>query len=240
MGSKGIVADCCETSQIVNITIKKPTPRYINEFIGLKCAPDLLLANIYPDAKEITESMGAYNAVRSCLRRDFPLNDPSTTMLAVADGSTPRTGALFAFRSKWGCISVDPNMQDKPGSLERWKKISRLHTHRLTIQDFLENQDMCYSPKLVIAAVHSHVSLQDICEAVRSHPNVAIIAMPCCIDLSLQAKPVAEYEDWSIWSPERTVRIYCGFIHRGKFYNQQYPLIPRLQKDAEPEEYYSD
>src|SRR6185295_14541542 len=38
--------------------------RHINEFFRLDCAPDLLRLRLFPNSKEITESMAAYHAVR--------------------------------------------------------------------------------------------------------------------------------------------------------------------------------
>lgn len=35
---------------------------YITEFIRLECSPDIMSKHLFPDAKEITESMGAFNA----------------------------------------------------------------------------------------------------------------------------------------------------------------------------------
>src|SRR5579872_7431860 len=52
-----------------------PALRYLNEFTKLKCAPDLLAWGLFPNAKEITESLGAYNAIRKHIRWD--LGDPT-------------------------------------------------------------------------------------------------------------------------------------------------------------------
>ncbi|HUS51341.1 MAG TPA: hypothetical protein VMZ91_14325, partial [Candidatus Paceibacterota bacterium] len=64
-----------ETNSEVILQIKKPSLRYLNEFTRLKCGSDLLRSKVFPNAKEITESMGAYNALRTHLQGDFPLGD---------------------------------------------------------------------------------------------------------------------------------------------------------------------
>ena len=104
--------------------------RYINEMMGLSCFPDLLEMRIFPNGKEITESMAVYNFIRN--KQDwFELNDPEVVVIAVGDGCTPRTAAMFAFRSAWQCYSVDPNM--------KWKnrgRVKRLTCLKDKIEDF--------------------------------------------------------------------------------------------------------
>jgi len=58
--------------------------KYINEFMKMyKSAADLLVLGIYPNGKEITESFGAFNAIRSKLKHD--LSDPNHTVVCIAD-----------------------------------------------------------------------------------------------------------------------------------------------------------
>lgn len=47
------------------LVIRRPTLRHLDLFLRLRCASDLVAWGVYPDAKEITESMGAYEAVVS-------------------------------------------------------------------------------------------------------------------------------------------------------------------------------
>lgn len=84
--------------------------RYVDEFLGLRCAPELLEMRLFPNGKEITESMSAYSAARkyvSCLP-GFALNDPNVSVICVGDGHQPRTATLFAMRTAWSTYSVDP------------------------------------------------------------------------------------------------------------------------------------
>lgn len=99
--------------------------RYIEEFIKLnKSASDLLLLNVFPNAKEITESYAAFNAIRSKLK--FDLSDPNVAAVCVGDGYSPRTAALLAFRTNFQCISVDPGLNKN--KIDFWTT----HIQRLT------------------------------------------------------------------------------------------------------------
>ncbi len=100
-----------ETNNSISLSVPKPSLRYLDEFTNLKCAPDLLSQHLFPNAKEITESMGAFNAYRKCLISKCPPDNPFTMVVAVGDGVSPRTGAVFAIRTQFTCISVDPQLR---------------------------------------------------------------------------------------------------------------------------------
>ena len=53
------------------------------------------------NAKELSESFACFNAARVHLAETFLPSDPHVTLLAIGDGLTPRTAALFAFRTAW-------------------------------------------------------------------------------------------------------------------------------------------
>ena len=112
--------------------VRKPSLRYLDEFIKLKCSPDLLKSNLFPNAKEITESMGVYNAVRRNLQKEYSLASPDICCLVIGDGHVPRTASLFAMRTRWTVFSIDPKLRlngvprlllsaksTEPGAIER-------------------------------------------------------------------------------------------------------------------------
>ena len=148
----------------------RPLFRYINELWNCKCFPDLCLLGLFPNAKELTESAAAYNALRS-KARVFELGDPEVTLIAVADGCTPRTAALFAFRTAWGAISIDPRLRKTD-----WPRIQRLTCIAKKVEDCAP----AHFTKLVIAAVHSHAPLGVVCERFTGETRV-VVAMPCCV-----------------------------------------------------------
>lgn len=84
--------------------------RYVNEMLKLACSPELVRLKVFPDAKELTESLAVNNAIRTHLAEEFAPGDERVTLIAVGDGNTPRTAALCAFLTKWQCVAVDPEM----------------------------------------------------------------------------------------------------------------------------------
>lgn len=126
------------------------------------------------------------------------LGDEDVHVVCVGDGNTPRTGALFAYRSHWTVHSVDPRLNAKP----KFTSIRRLTLHQDPIQDFHVSCDQA-----IIVAVHSHAPLEAAMRAVDAR-DVLVVAMPCCVEQTLDAPPVAEYADWGVHSPKRTIKVW--------------------------------
>jgi len=174
---------------------------YLHELTRLRCAPDLLAMGLFPNAKEVTESFAAYHAVRSHLP-GFSLSDRSITLLAVGDGVTPRTGATFALRSAWSCISIDPALRDD--NIRRvCSRVERLRAIPLHVQ-FVEPIEC---DRAIIVAVHSHAKLEDAVRSVRAR-EVAVVAMPCCVPQPLATPPDVEFVDPGIASPQNRVLVW--------------------------------
>ncbi len=168
----------------------------------------MLALKLFPNAKEITESFGAYAAVRRHLHLDF--SDPSISVLCVGDGHAPRTAATFAMRSCWMCFSVDPNM--RPRGWER--KIERLHAYRDAVKGFgngwnpPEEHYRKYS-RCIMVGVHSHASLiSSISAARRLSKNVSVVSIPCCVKHDYDAMWHERYDDAEIMSPHRNVYVW--------------------------------
>lgn len=182
--------------------------RYLDEFVRFSRSPELLSLKLFPNAKEITESFGAYAAVREHLRLDF--GDPSICVLAVGDGFVPRTAATFAMRSRWTCFSVDPNMRDRGWS----RKVERLHAYRDLVKCF---GDGWVPPKdhwrkysrCVLVGVHSHASLiSSISAARRLSGRISVASIPCCVKHDYDRPADVVYEDREIMSPARRVHVW--------------------------------
>ena len=203
MGSRSSLIDYRDTESQITVQIKRPSRRYLDEMFRLKCMADLLAWGVYPNAKEFTESAAAYEAVK---REWGPESfGEDVVVLCVGDGSTPRTAALFACRTKWLSVSVDPQLSWSP--LE--SKISRLLCLRHKVEAL--NTDECLSHvcgrELVVVAVHSHANLENVA---RFRPKL-VVAIPCCVPQTYQGRPPdREYDDWGIHSPCRTVKIWRG------------------------------
>ena len=187
--------------------------RYVTEFMQLGCATELLQNNLFPDAKELSESFGAFNAWRNHLSTTFRADDDDVTLISVGDGQTPRTAALFAYRTKWQCIAVDPEMNEKGQTYD----IQRLQHFRAKIEEL-----RIKTKRALIVMVHAHVSLEaTLASITTSDGTCGCIALPCCnwyaaIDTDHHPKVTPEYQDMSIFSPHRSARIWanlpCGMI----------------------------
>lgn len=197
MGKPDIIENVSEAQDVVNVSIKQKSARYFDEFVNLRCAPDLLSYGLFPNAKEITESMAAFHAWRKYFRFLDP-GDPDISVCVVGDGSTPRTAALFAMRTAWQVWSVDPALRVQTTS---WKRINRLYVKN----DKIEKHNNKWFDLVVL--VHAHVLLSDI-EAMSDN----IICIPCCYPQNefRGRQPDIDYWDYGIWSPKRNVKIWRG------------------------------
>jgi hypothetical protein len=170
--------------------------KYLDDFIALKCAPDLLALKVFPNIKEITESQSAYYACK----RLFRPTDESVTAVCVGDGSTPRTGALLAFRTKWNVFSVDPALARKA---DEYSSVQRLTVVPKKIEDFELHTD---GPMLIVA-VHSHAKLS-VCLSKLSGTSVHVVSMPCCYPDDIKQSPDKHKADYGIMSPKCDVNTW--------------------------------
>lgn len=190
-----------ETSEgILTINVRMPNLSRLDAFMRLACAGDLLALKVFPNAKEISESMAAFAAVRFQAGNPEAMRAPATVVV-VGDGATPRTAAMFAFRTRWNVISIDPALRLDP----RWSAIKRLTIFPGKIEDWpgIETEE-----PVVVVAVHSHAPLEVAWEKVRTASRKIAVAIPCCVSQELPFPPVREFEDFGIFSPKRLVRVW--------------------------------
>lgn len=165
---------------------------YLNRFMSMKCAPDLLLLGMFPNAKEITESFAAFEAMTH-LPYDFK---DDIQIVVVGDGTKPRTGAVFAFRSAWSVISLDPLMKKTDYD------IKRLTAYQARMEDLTFEFDK----PTVIVCVHSHAKLSVCLERIKA-PKRYLINIPCCVKPDIGI-PMLRYDDPNLQSEKNTVEIY--------------------------------
>jgi hypothetical protein len=212
-------------SQFSQVTVPIPTLKYLNNFIRLnKSAKDILDIGVFPDAKEITESFAAHDAVTHKLGLSYEfLKKINPLILVAGDGSTPRTGVTFAFKTKFNVVSIDPNNNEKDYSSVRRLLVLKKRLGDPEFLDLLENdpyppfidwENGGYSRRpIILVGVHSHIP-ED--ELIAFHKVVgkalfAVVEIPCCYPqqyLKAFGKPTIEYIDWGIHSEKRTVRIW--------------------------------
>jgi hypothetical protein len=156
--------------------------------------------------------MGAYHAV--CKYVPVARDNPVVRVIVVGDGTTPRTGALFAFRSNWQCYSVDPKMNHKwvsdhkDGYDQNEGNIRRLHVIPYTIEEYGRwfTKYRSLQHPLIVVAVHAHVAAQTIVESLPCADY--LVCIPCCVPQHLGDKPCISYQDINIWSPLHEVKIW--------------------------------
>lgn len=166
---------------------------YGNRFISMKCAPDMLAAGLFPNLKEITESFAAFEA--TC-HLPYSYNDPNINVVCVGDGCSPRTAAMFAYRSKWTTYSIDPLLRNKS-----W------NVHRMTFYPSrIEDVSLEFKTPTIIVCVHSHAKLTHCVKSIQA-PVRHIINIPCCVKPDIK-NPVFTYKDVHIHSEKNLVEIY--------------------------------
>lgn len=182
-----------------------PITRHVAEFLALRCAPDLLELPLWPKggaAKEITESMAAFVAVRRALRGPERFGDRSIKMYDVGCGVAPRTAALFAFRTSWDTVAIDPKLRD-------WNWRDREGVRRVEyVPERIEDVRFEHAGLAVVTLVHAHVAVVDALRAIEA-PLYLVAAIPCCQPHELPGvEPDFEYADFGCWSPKRRVKVW--------------------------------
>jgi hypothetical protein len=205
------IGERTESQGSVQLTLPMPTTRYVDQLLSSRCREELIMNRVFPNAKEVTESFAAVDAARRWAAVGF--DDDDVTAVVVGDGSTPRTAATLALRTRWRCLSVDPAL--RPDRVAEWPlPIRRLELRSQRVQALDEPID----GRCIVLAVHAHVELQKAVAAVERCGGdvVAAVAICCCgyrhdltgYDLA------ADFEDWGIWSPERRVRVWTQAVPR--------------------------
>jgi len=176
------------------------SPKYLEEYLGLDCHVDLDTLKMFPNAKEITESMGTFNAVWNYVCPNlFGPRDGNVALVSVGDGCTPRTAALFACRTAWHCWSIDPRLRTRDTPIKRLTCIiGKIEDSALDLTAF---------GHVVAVLVHSHATIKDTLYGIKAK-RLHIVAMPCCVPLNIADKPFLGYHDTHIWSPHNLLKIW--------------------------------
>lgn len=181
------------------MTVPTPSARYFDELCSLNCAGDLM--RFFPNAKELTESFACFNAVRKMLgSASFAEN---LTCLVPGDGTAPRTAALFALRTRWNVVSVDPIM--KPRWVLGRHRIERLTARKLKV----EALEVLVAERVVVVSCHSHASL--LAGLLRvSAERYDVISLPCCVPDDI-GSPTKTWLDRGCWSPQNRINAYMDW-----------------------------
>lgn len=205
---------------------------YLDQFLQLKCAPDLITMGLFPNSKEITETFAVWRALKGYI---LPLLSTSTSsidnrqnaIIVVGDGMTPRTAALCAYLTKglWQCYSVDPMLQydtyaDMPfisrrsittaDHCEQWKTIKGLRMARAKIQTL-----SIQCRQAIIVMMHAHVTIEDSIASIdASEGIVGLVTCPCCKWAPFQQEwlgqpPHHQYTDLRLLSAKNQMNVWC-------------------------------
>jgi len=152
--------------------------RYVNQFLGLRCAPDVLgtvgaLGN--KAAKEITESMAVIRRMRGitlAAPMEYGLID------LCAGNALTSVLAVHMLPVKWAS-AVDKRERNR-----RWHKARRFQYHVDDIYDNMVINHVCakYKDPIVIIAVHACGQLAErVIELYQNTPEARhLVLMPCC------------------------------------------------------------
>ena len=169
--------------------------KHLERFFKLNTAPDIMALKVFPNLKEISESMAAFVAVKDHI--PYALKDPSVSVVVVGDGHTPRTGVLFARLTAWNVYSIDPVLRIAD------YKTDRLFLVKKKVEDILP----LVANKVVIVSVHSHASAMDSIGSTVANDKW-FINIPCCVPCDYKENPVYSYIDDGILSPKNKIDIY--------------------------------
>lgn len=203
---------------------------YLDQFLQLKCAPDLITMGLFPNSKEITETFAIWTALR---RHIFPqlstssMDNRQNAIIVVGDGMTPRTAALCAYLTKgaWQCYSVDPMLQydtyadttfinrrsiTTADHCKQWQSIKGLRMARAKIQTV-----SIQCRQAIVVMMHAHVAIEDAVAAVdASEGIVGIVTCPCCQWAPFQQEwlgqaPHQQYTDLRLLSVKNQMNVWC-------------------------------
>ncbi|KAF0757834.1 hypothetical protein AaE_004135 [Aphanomyces astaci] len=158
--------------------------RYLDEFVGdLTCSAQMLAWGLFPDAKEVSETMGVFNAVRKLGLHEKDTAPPGVHdgIVIVGDGVTPRTAAMFAYRTKgWTCYSVDPIMKVSTSDAQvPWDGGALANV--VSVCDKIENIRIRLR-KAIVVLVHAHVTIEQAMVAIDATEVVAVLTLPWYIN----------------------------------------------------------
>lgn len=205
----------------LQITLRFPNLSLLEEFWQLSCAPDIMALKVIPDVKELTEALGIFYELKHFIYKEgYKEQHPKLLITVVGDGSTPRLGALCAFRTWADVISIDPQMKLK----NLWPKhIERLAVYNKRFEDvasdLLSNVAPQYDRRVWLLP-HSHINMNLFVKTLHDNrvnkQDDILITNPCCVSSHFSGdyayfyknpgwRLVKDKTNWGIHSPYRRI-----------------------------------
>jgi len=186
----------------------RPHDGYVDEFLRLPCAGDVLRCAVFPNSKEVSESMAAFEAVRRTLidaGRGSLLGDPDVVLYDVGSGRKPRTAALAAHRTRWSCVAIDPILDR---TTAHWRRVARLRVECCGVERYAPTDDEVRRFAVVLC-VHNHGGLAETIAALRldERPGYCLVSIPCCVPHDVDPGWDEARTDWGVKSKHRVVYV---------------------------------
>lgn len=142
----------------------------------------LMLYGKNKPCKEICESLAAYFNIKT-LTKLIEL-DPNVLCIVVADGIRPKTGVIFATRTKWNVHSVDPLMLQEWSNGDYNKFFPNLKCYSNKIEEVLDSITSIENIKaIVVICVHAHVNINNLWNELTDKYTdlpILLLSIPCC------------------------------------------------------------
>lgn len=179
--------------------------RYLNRYLSLNSLEEFTRYKLFPNIKEITESMSMFYAVTDNVLiwdKSISRSMEEVEIFVIGDGVVPRTAGLFAFMSKAVTHSIDPKMRNR-----NYNGIKRLTTYCNTIEELQFNTNKI----AIILMPHSHAPIQDCWDNVKAKKKW-LLKMPCCTHDKLDMNYYSFRDKYNI-SKMNEIQIYCNYIN---------------------------
>lgn len=167
--------------------------KYIQRFISWNSAIDMWQLKLFPNIKEVAESMSMFYAVEEKLMKWDSAIDrkaENINVVVVGDGTKPRTAAIFAFNTKWKCWSIDPDMRK-----EDYSSVQRLTVIKSKVEDV---EPIDFGNEIVIIIMpHSHAPINQCWNHFKSERKW-LIKMECCTKDKLNLPYYAYKDEYAI------------------------------------------
>ena len=152
---------------------------------------------------------------------DEPSTLSTVTVYVVGDGKRPLTAAGLCLNMppSWKYVSIDPLLEVSKVNLGEYS--DRFHLHNSYSQNFDLSHTCCTESTeindksnslAIVAALHSHAPLAEFWT--RLGGRKIAVTMACCAEYSdlsgVGEFPVLEFDDFEVYSPKRTIRIYAS------------------------------
>lgn len=129
--------------------------------------------------------------------------DKDVLVVCVGDGVYPRCGAMFAMRTMWNVMSVDP----KAVMLPQYERVNRLSIFPVPIQEFsFPVVDTVSYTAILVVCCHSHATAKQTMKPFyNSRCPVHYIVMPCCVPFTVVNTLGEYYRDSKVLSPKNEI-----------------------------------